>query len=75
MIVMELFNVTDIPFARIFRITADAQWPRIAESDGWPNGLKIHRDGRFFITDSETGSILRVTTATPGQTMFSHQDT
>jgi hypothetical protein len=25
-------------------------WPA-AEAVGWPNGLKIHRDGRIFITD------------------------
>ena len=46
--------VTDIPFGRIFRITP-AQWSLIAEYDGWPNGLKIHRDGRIFITDYKTG--------------------
>jgi gluconolactonase len=50
--------VTDIPYGRIFRITADAQWTLVAQYDGWPNGLKIHRDGRIFITDYKTGIML-----------------
>ena len=47
--------VTDIPYGRIFRIGADKSWTLIAEYDGWPNGLKIHRDGRIFITDYKHG--------------------
>ncbi len=27
----------------------------MAEYEGWPNGLKIHRDGRIFITDYKRG--------------------
>lgn len=50
--------VTDIPYGRIFRITPDAQWTLVAQYDGWPNGLKIHRDGRIFITDYKTGIML-----------------
>ena len=47
--------VTDIPFGRIFRISPDREWTLVAEYDGWPNGLKIHRDGRIFITDYKYG--------------------
>ncbi|HUS97463.1 MAG TPA: SMP-30/gluconolactonase/LRE family protein [Hyphomicrobiaceae bacterium] len=47
--------VTDIPYGRIFRISPGRQWTLVAEYDGWPNGLKIHRDGRFFITDYKHG--------------------
>lgn len=50
--------VTDIPFGRIFRISADGAWDLVAEYDGWPNGLKIHRDGRIFITDYKRGIML-----------------
>jgi gluconolactonase len=50
--------VTDIPFGRVFRVTPDAQWSLVAEYDGWPNGLKIHRDGRIFITDYKAGIML-----------------
>ena len=42
--------VTDIPFGRIFRIDPDGEWTLVTEYDGWPNGLKIHRDGRIFVT-------------------------
>ena len=42
--------VTDIPYGRVFRISAEGEWELVAEYDGWPNGLKIHRDGRIFIT-------------------------
>ena len=45
----------DIPFGRIFRIGANAQWELIVQYDGWPNGLKFHKDGRAFITDYKRG--------------------
>lgn len=47
--------VVDIPYGRILRITPDAQWSVAAEYDGWPNGLKFHRDGRAFIADHLRG--------------------
>lgn len=50
--------VTDIPFGRVFRISEDGEWSLITEYDGWPNGLKIHRDGRIFITDYKRGIML-----------------
>lgn len=50
--------VTDIPYGRIFRIETDGTWTLIAEYDGWPNGLKIHADGRIFITDYKRGLML-----------------
>jgi len=45
----------DIPFGRIFRIDAKGEWALVAEYDGWPNGLKIHKDGRIFICDYKKG--------------------
>ena len=45
----------DIPFGRIFRINPKAEWDLVAEYDGWPNGLKIHKDGRIFICDYKKG--------------------
>lgn len=50
--------VTDIPYGRIFRISPTGQWELVCEYDGWPNGLKIHRDGRIFITDYKRGIML-----------------
>lgn len=50
--------VTDIPFGRVFRISPEGEWTLITEYDGWPNGLKIHRDGRIFITDYKRGIML-----------------
>ena len=41
---------TDIPFGRIFRIPPGGDIELVAEYDGWPNGLKIHKDGRIFVT-------------------------
>jgi gluconolactonase len=43
--------VVDIPFGRIFRITPDKKWSLVVEYDGWPNGLKISRDGRILVAD------------------------
>ena len=50
--------VVDIPYGRVFRISPDAQWSLVAEYDGWPNGLKIHADGRIFMTDYRHGIML-----------------
>lgn len=47
--------VTDIPFGRIFRISPQGECVPVAEYDGEPNGLKIHKDGRIFITDHAHG--------------------
>jgi gluconolactonase len=45
----------DIPFGRIFCITTAGKWELVAQYNGWPNGLKIHRDGRLFIADYKNG--------------------
>ena len=45
----------DIPFGRIFRVSAQGDWQLVVQYDGWPNGLKIHRDGRIFIADYRKG--------------------
>jgi len=47
--------VTDIPYGRIFRITPQGEWSVIAEYDGEPNGMKLHPDGRLWITDYRRG--------------------
>jgi gluconolactonase len=46
---------TDIPFGRIFRIGPDREFEIVAEYDGEPNGLKIHKDGRLFVADHRRG--------------------
>ncbi|MBR0846394.1 SMP-30/gluconolactonase/LRE family protein [Bradyrhizobium diazoefficiens] len=50
--------VTDIPYGRIFRVSPQGEWEMVCQYDGWPNGLKIHRDGRIFITDYKRGIML-----------------
>jgi gluconolactonase len=45
----------DIPFGRVFRIDAKGEWELVTQYDGWPNGLKIHRDGSVFIADYRRG--------------------
>ncbi|MDQ2801238.1 MAG: SMP-30/gluconolactonase/LRE family protein [Pseudomonadota bacterium] len=49
--------VTDIPFGRVFRILAGGQVELVTEYDGEPNGLKIHQDGRAFLTDYKNGLV------------------
>ncbi len=49
--------VTDIPHGRIFRIDPSLQWHLVAEYDGWPNGIAIHRDGSLWITDYRKGLV------------------
>ena len=54
--------VTDIPNGRIFRVSAALDWTLVAEYDGWPNGIAIHRDGSLWIADYRRG-ILRLDAA------------
>lgn len=50
--------VTDIPYGRIFRISPEGAWSLVVEYDGWPNGLKVHRDGRLFVADYKQGILI-----------------
>jgi gluconolactonase len=45
----------DIPFGRVFRISTRGEWDLVVQYDGWPNGLKLHKDGRLFIADYRRG--------------------
>jgi gluconolactonase len=55
--------VCDIPFGRIFRIDPKGNWELVAQYDGWPNGMKFHKDGRLFVCDYKEGLLtLDVTT-------------
>jgi gluconolactonase len=57
--------VVDIPFGRIFRISPALEWTLVAQYDGWPNGLAMHRDGSLWIADYRRGLLrLRVSSAT-----------
>src|SRR4051812_33097115 len=54
--------VVDIPFGRIFRISPALEWTVVAQYDGWPNGLALHRDGSLWIADYRRG-LLRLDAA------------
>lgn len=47
----------DIPFGRIFVVSPGGEFSVFAEYDGWPNGLKLHRDGRIFVADYKRGIV------------------
>ncbi len=47
--------IVDIPFGRIFKITPDGKWSLAVEYEGWPNGLKISREGRILVADYRHG--------------------
>jgi gluconolactonase len=61
--------VTDIPHGRIFKVTPGAEFSLVAEYDGEPNGLAIHRNGTIFIADYRNG-ILTLDPATGAITPF-----
>ena len=48
----------DIPNGRVLRLDTERRFHLVSEYDGWPNGLKIHRDGRIFIADYKHGIML-----------------
>lgn len=45
----------DVHAGRVYRISPAGEWEVLAEYDGIPNGLKVHRDGRAFIADRKRG--------------------
>lgn len=49
------FYCVDVPYGRIFAVSPEGQFTPIAEYDGEPNGLKIHKDGRIFVADFKNG--------------------
>lgn len=49
-----LFMV-DVAHGRIFRLTSKGEWSVVTTYDGFPNGLKIHKDGRLFVADRANG--------------------
>jgi gluconolactonase len=48
----------DLIFGRIFCVDTKGKFHVVAEYDGAPNGLKIHRDGRLFVADRRHGIIV-----------------
>jgi gluconolactonase len=48
----------DAVLGRIYRVTSNGEFNIVAEYDGWPNGLKIHQDGRIFVADYKNGVML-----------------
>lgn len=48
----------DVPGGRVFKVGREGAFELVAEYDGWPNGLKFHRDGRIFIADYKHGIML-----------------
>ena len=49
--------LVNIPHGGIFKVTPKLEWSLVAEYDGWPNGLAIHRDGTFWIADHRRGIV------------------
>lgn len=47
----------DIPFGRIFAVSPSARWRVVCEYDGWPNGLKVQRNGRLLVADHKHGIV------------------
>jgi gluconolactonase len=48
----------DVAYGRIFRISPQGDFALIAEYDGEPNGLALHKDGRMFVADHKLGILL-----------------
>jgi gluconolactonase len=48
----------DIAHGRIFAVDSQGEFRVVADYDGEPNGLKIHRDGRLFVADYKNGLVI-----------------
>jgi gluconolactonase len=51
--------VVDIPHGRIFKISRQGTWQLLHESEGWPNGSALDKEGHLWIADYRRG-ILRL---------------
>jgi gluconolactonase len=49
--------VVDLAHGRIFRVSPAGEFDLVADYDGIPNGLKIHKDGRIFVADRMNGIV------------------
>ncbi|MBI1397826.1 MAG: SMP-30/gluconolactonase/LRE family protein [Betaproteobacteria bacterium] len=45
----------DIQNGRILKVDPEGRFELVTQYDGWPNGLKFHRDGRAFVADYRNG--------------------
>lgn len=50
--------VVNIPYGEIYRVSPAGEFDLVTRYDGWPNGLKIHKDGRLFVTDYKLGLVI-----------------
>ena len=51
------FYCVDIAHGRVFEVTAERRFRVVADYDGEPNGLRIHKDGRLVIADYRHGIV------------------
>lgn len=49
--------IVDVPFGHVFRVDPAGNFEKVADYDGEPQGLKIHKDGRLFLADFRHGII------------------
>jgi gluconolactonase len=42
----------------IFRISPKGEWDLVAQYDGWPNGMKFHKNGSLFVADYRRGILV-----------------
>ena len=47
--------LVNIPYGEILKLSPAGEFNLVARYDGWPNGLKIHKDGRLFVADYKNG--------------------
>ncbi len=64
--------VVDIPWGRVFRISPAGDWELAVEYDGWPNGLRVHKDGTIYIADYKNGIMHFDPTTGRIEPFFSH---
>jgi gluconolactonase len=50
--------VTNITLGQVLRVSPSGDVTLVAEYDGEPNGLKVHKDGRIHIADHKQGLML-----------------
>ncbi len=49
--------VVNIPYGEIFRVSPSGEFDVVTQYDGWPNGLKVHKNGMLYVADYKRGIV------------------
>jgi gluconolactonase len=65
--------VVNIPYGEILKVSPAGEFDVVAQYDGWPNGLKVHKDGMLYAADYKLGIVKIDPTTGTVETVVDHR--